>query len=287
MKVALCQINTTIGDFTGNQEKIINSILKAASSNADLAVFPELVLSSYPPLDLLDRPDFIDANQFALELLLKHIKEKKITLPYIILGTITKNNSKSGRALFNSAVVIENKANKVEIIHTQSKRLLPTYDVFDETRYFEPAEKSHLWNSPFGKIGITICEDAWYDDRPGGRQLYEKNPADDLSDADIVINISASPFEMNKQEKRRKMLELFSQKTKAKLIYVNQVGANDEILFDGTSSIYNENGKRLHESPVFEESIEVLDLEKLNPLNQSVVTPMATLHSALVSGIKD
>ncbi len=290
MKLALCQINTIVGNFTYNIEKILNSVLKASEQGAELCVFPELALSSYPPLDLLDRDEFLEANQKALQTLQSKLAEIKNAPAFVVIGSITPNEKPTGRKLKNSALVLSKDKN-FEVIFTQSKRLLPTYDVFDESRYFEAEEKSQLWNSPFGKIGLMICEDAWFDQKIKGRSIYAKDPADDLKGADFIINISASPFEINKDDNRRATVQRFVQRVNAPLVYVNQIGANDEILFDGCSFICDSKSEIIAELPSFLEKIEVMDIDfkhlKKTNLILSDKSPIELIHEALVTGIQD
>jgi NAD+ synthase (glutamine-hydrolysing) len=305
-RVALCQADTTVGAFVQNVDKICEFLKKAGEQKAQLAVFPELAISSYPPLDLLDRPGFISANQSALDQLLARIPKIADAPQTIILGSFISRADASGRALHNAAVVIH----EGKIVHTQAKRLLPTYDVFDEHRYFEPGTTTTLWDSPWGKLGISVCEDAWFDEMHNGRRLYRDDPAADLKGADFVINISASPFEINKRQRRKSELASFVRRINAPLIYVNQVGANDEILFDGASLVYSADGRVIFEMPSFREGIAVVEFESKAPgaisnpdgwiwqnegkiqwekqLTPGVPTSeIELLHRGLVTGIRD
>ncbi|MBI3557521.1 MAG: NAD+ synthase [Deltaproteobacteria bacterium] len=312
MRVALCQLNTVVGGFIHNVDKICDFLRRAAAEKAELAIFPELCLSSYPPLDLLDRPGFVGANAEALLSLQRQINDIPNAPETIVLGSIMGNPSPKGRAIHNAAVVLH----KNETAVFQPKRLLPTYDVFDEARYFEPGKETQLWDSPWGKVGLSVCEDAWYDDTRLGRHLYSSDPAADLKGASFVINISASPFEINKRKRRQQLLAGFVKRIGAPLIYVNQVGANDEILFDGGSLVYSAAGEVLYEMPSFREGIAIIDFA---PGKATTVTEVAAwqtgetektwdkmfvgsqkpqrtsdaegdlelLHKALVTGIRD
>ncbi len=266
------------------------AIESAAKDKADICIFPELVLSSYPPLDLLDRDEFLTANENALKTLQEKLIQSILSPSFIILGSITANNQLTGKKLRNSALVLSKEKNH-EIEFQQSKRLLPTYDVFDESRYFEPAENSKIWNSPFGKIGIIICEDAWFEEKVKGRPLYTKDPADDFKGVDLIINIAASPFEWNKEDRRKNAIQKFILKTGAPLVYVNQVGANDEILFDGGSFICDSRGDAIAELAAFEEVVSVFDIDckHMKKTNQILRTQTAIqlIHKALVIGIRD
>ena len=181
------------------------------------------------------------------------------------------NPSPKGRAIHNAAVILH----KNETALFQPKRLLPTYDVFDEARYFEPGKETRLWDSPWGKVGLSVCEDAWFDDTRLGRHLYTVDPAADLKGARFVINISASPFEINKHKRRQQLLAGFVKRINAPLIYVNQVGANDEILFDGGSLVYNAEGEVIFEMPSFREGMAVIDFQPGKVTSNSVVTEIA------------
>ncbi|MEW6057641.1 MAG: NAD+ synthase [Bdellovibrionota bacterium] len=308
MRIAICQIGTAVGAFTSNVEKIHEFLKKAAECRVDMAVFPELCVSSYPPLDLLDRPDFWRANATALEALEKKFPQIKNLPEAIVLGSLIENPKPVGKPIQNAAIVYQNG----EKVHRQAKRLLPTYDVFDEFRYFEPADQSVLWSSRWGKIGISICEDAWFEDEHAGRRLYEKDPAIDLRGADLVLNLSASPFEVNKRMRRHELLARFVKRIQAPAVYVNQVGANDEILFDGGSLFLSKDGSVQFEMPAFREGMAVveIDLGKTAAVHRAevfsyvresdqsaqwgkMVKPPSTddeldlIHKALVTGIRD
>lgn len=257
MRIALCQIDTTVGAFTQNVDKICEFVRKAAEQKAEIAVFPELALSSYPPLDLLDRPGFIEANQAALERLIDCVSKIADAPQTIVLGSLMKNPSPEGRAIQNTAVVIH----KGRLAHIQPKRLLPTYDVFDEHRYFQAGTETHKWSSPHGQVGLCVCEDAWFEDTHMGRRIYAKDPALDLKGCEFAINVSASPFEMNKHKRRQEQVAAFARRIGSPLVYVNQVGANDEILFDGGSLVFSAKGEVIFEMPTFKEALGVFDLD--------------------------
>lgn len=309
-RVALCQVNTTIGAFSRNIELCIAFLAKAAQENAELAVFPELALSSYPPLDLLDRPDFIEASQTALKSFFERLPAIPNCPRTVILGSIVPNAGNVGRAIQNASIVIH----EGRVVLQQAKRLLPTYDVFDEARYFQPGEACSFWESPWGKLGISVCEDAWFSDEHMGRRIYRTDPAVDLKGADLVVNTSASPFELNKRERRRENFSGFVRRTGAPVIFVNQVGGNDEILFDGLSAIYSPSGDILFEMPAFAEALAIVDFsvkpkmkiestaiwrrhsgQEWEAIPSSLVRSVegryddtsAVLHDALVTGIRD
>lgn len=233
---------------------------QAASQQVDLIVFPELVISSYPPLDLLDLPWFWQSNQEALERLLLQAAQLSHPPQLIVLGSLQQlAPAKAQKPIQNTAMVFEYqvklKAYQLKLI--QPKRLLPTYDVFDEVRYFEPGTQSKILNFQGLKIGITVCEDIWFDSTK-----YPTDPADDLKNLDFILNLSASPFELNKIEKRQQNLKNFIKKTQAPVVYVNQIGANDEILFDGSSAVYDRQAKVVLQLPAFNEGLAVFTYQK-------------------------
>lgn len=262
MHIAVAQINTSVGDVKGNTEKII-SCIKRASQKTDLIVFPELAISGYPPQDLLFEPDFIHENQNMLT------KIAEICNIPCIMGTITKKNN----ALYNSAAVIHK--NQLKFQH---KILLPNYDVFDEKRYFTPGDTQSLYHIHGKKIGIEICEDLW-------EQLYSENPTSTLQDmgADIIINISASPFSIDKIKERVHLAQKYDVNT---FINCNLVGGQDELVFDGQSFVL-QNQKLVKIGKAFQEDFFVVDTERnysSKPLN---IDRIDHLFSALVVGLKD
>jgi len=265
MKIGISQINTTIGDLDNNVELIINAYNKLKKS-ADLIIYPELCVSSYPLIDLLDKKDFlIKQNSLINKKILPLVKKVPI-----ILGAISsiKNN------LYNSALFIYN--NKIQNI--VNKRLLPTYDLFNEKRYFKEGEKVKLIKYKNLKIGLSICEDMWSTNK------YKINPILDLKDADIIINISASPFTTDKDIKRHKLIKKYS-KNKT-FIFVNQVGANDSVIFDGKSKVYK-NSKLIYELASFKEDIKILDLDKVNKNKIKSYNEDKDILNALSLGVKD
>src|SRR3989344_1769071 len=248
MKVALAQINPIIGAFDKNSEKILSFTKSAKSQGAHLVVFPELSLVGYPPLDLLDKDHFVDDNLKALKNLLPHIRDIAV-----LVGFVDKNTHKSGKKFFNSAALISNG----KIISKHVKSLLPSYDVFDETRHFEPASSHHiqLTRLDHTRLAISICEDIWNDKDFWKRRLYTFNPLSVLSKHKslCLLNLSASPFSMGKHKLRMKMLESLSKKYKIPSVYVNQVGSNDELIFDGGSFALDVKGKMMAQCKDFEE----------------------------------
>ncbi len=254
MKIALAQINPTIGDFTGNADKILACAAQARDRGAELAVFPELSLSGYPPRDLLERADFISAGQASLDRLVAQVKGIAV-----LCGLAEPNPASQGKPLYNSAVLF----GEGRVLGRIRKKLLPTYDVFDESRYFEPG--SHQPPIPFldQRLGITICEDAWNDKEIFPRPLYHADPVGQLAaeGVNLILNISASVFHAAKNIFRRRMLGAIARKHRVPLVFVNQVGGNDSLLFDGCSAVFGPRGELLAQAAAFAEDLVLFDTE--------------------------
>jgi NAD+ synthetase len=287
MKIAIAQINPIIGDFEHNHKKIIQYAQKAVENSCDLVVFTELVLSGYPPRDLLEKKDFIDANQYYLNLLMDQIKGIGV-----ICGLVKPNPEQEGNPLFNTAVLFEDG----KLIHECQKRLLPTYDIFDETRYFEPGQKTDIFNYKGRNIGLTICEDVWNDKDFFKRRIYHTDPVPMLiqNGADLIINISASPYQLGKRNFRWSMLSSIAGKYRVPLVYANQVGGNDSVLFDGLSVAFDQKGEMKVQAKDFEEDLVVFDLgwaesSQYYPgfLRSISKTSTESLYKALTMGTKD
>jgi len=263
MKIAIAQINPVIGDFKYNSDRIKYYADKAKALSCDLVVFSELTISGYPPRDLLEKEDFIDANIACLNDLVSSIGGIGV-----ICGFVDKNLNDEGNRLFNSAVLFENG----KILHKVNKRLLPTYDVFDEKRYFEPGTKVVSFPYKDRRIGLTICEDVWNDKDAIKKRVYHLNPVLLMvqDGADLIINISASPFHVGKREFRWDMLGSIAKKYDVPLIFANQVGGNDSVLFDGISAAFNREGKMTAHTKDFEEDLVVYDLKKSYPDKQNL-----------------
>jgi len=254
MKIAIAQINPIIGDFNYNFSKIKCFADKAIELKCDMVVFSELVISGYPPRDLLEKNDFIDANLACLNKLLSSIRGIGV-----ICGFVDKNSADKGKPLFNSAVHFEDG----KILHKVYKRLLPTYDIFDESRYFEPGPESSPYPYKGHSIGLTICEDAWNDENIFKRRLYSTDPVALIVEAgaDLVINISASPFYVGTKEFRWNMFGSMARKYGVPFIFANQVGGNDSIIFDGISTVFDKNGNVVARGCDFDEDFIIFDSE--------------------------
>jgi len=255
MKLALCQINPIIGDFPHNTGLILDATEQAKRAECSLAVFPELSLVGYPPKDLLERPAFIKENLKALERLAARVQGI-----HVLCGYVDKNPRETGKALVNSVALIKDG----EILRKGGKRLLPTYDVFDETRYFEPAPQSLLFQLQDRTIGVTVCEDIWNVGDVEGVPRYAMDPAEELAGRgmDIFVNISASPYTLNKRAIRRKILEKISPQHQVTTLYCNQVGGNDDLLFDGASMVVDRSGRLILQGKEFEPDLLLWDSEK-------------------------
>ena len=278
MKIALAQLNYTIADIVGNKEKIIVALNKAKESAADLVVFSELSICAYPPDDLLDYPHFISNCIQAVEEIAKHAIG--IT---VILGSPTFNESKIGRRLYNSACILQDGILK----HTVNKTLLPTYDVFNEARYFEANSSFKTIEINGKKIAITICEDLWFEME---RFNYSGNPLEELSKyrPDLLINISASPFNMHKKIERLNVLKNVCMRYALPLVYVNQTGVHTDLVFDGNSMVINENGSLVLECSNFKEDFQIFDTEKENrEIDFKETEETELMHDALIYGIQN
>lgn len=281
MRIALAQINTRVGDIEGNVAKIKSFAKKAQGLGADLAVFPELCIPGYPPWDLLERKDFIRQNLNALGELAESSGGTAL-----LVGFADVNSSRTGKPLFNSAALLY----QGKVLAKRSKSLLPTYDVFDEARHFEPAKENLPIPFKGVKLGVTICEDCWNDPSFWDKRLYHADPvqAQARQKAKIFLNLSASPFHQGKVGLRHKMLQSQIKKTKAPFLYCNLVGGNDELIFDGNSLILDGRGRLLAHGRAFEEDILFVDLENnLSSISYQESDPIDQVHKALVLGLKD
>lgn len=283
MRISLLQLNPTIGDLTGNAKKIISHAKNAAADNPDLIVTSELALSGYPPRDLLLQNGFLDASWETAKI----IAQECSALAPILLGIAQRNNAETGRPLFNAAALLENG----RISKCFPKTLLPTYDVFDEDRYFEPAHGPQILPIGNHSVGISICEDIWNDRDFWNKRRYQDDPIEGLvkSGADLIINISASPFTAGKQQVREKMLAGIAKKYRVALVYVNQVGGNDDLIFDGRSCVFNKTGTLVARARAFQEDLLTIDLG--NPGSGIIFpddfAPESEIWHALVLGTRD
>lgn len=281
MKIAIAQINPKIGDLKNNTAKIIDKIELAKAHGVDLVVFSELCVTGYSPFDMLDFKSFVRDNISALEEIAAHTQGIAA-----IVGYVDFNSKSSGRKYRNSAAFIQNG----EVIARYNKSLLPFYDVFHETRYFEPGEDVTVVDFQGHKIGLSICEDLWNDKSSFDRQQYAFNPIEKLieKDADIVVNLSASPYILHKEEKRMRIIKKLAQKYSVPFVYANQVGANDDLLFDGQSFVIDAQGQVQAQCKDFEEDFVVYDLDaNRGEIRTSDATDEAKIVKALTMGLRD
>jgi NAD+ synthase (glutamine-hydrolysing) len=281
VKIALGQINPTVGDFSGNAAKIIDFSRRAQSSGAALILFPELSVCGYPPRDLVERSSFVARNRETVE----HIAAATRGIS-VICGLVTPAESDTGKSVMNSAALLEDG----KIAFVQSKMLLPTYDVFDEMRNFAPAKSQSLFPFCGKRVALTICEDAWNDKFFWPRRLYTVDPIDALIRAggNMVLNISASPFWIGKRELRRDMLASIARHHQVPVAMVNQVGGNDSLLFDGSSIVLDAEGKFIAQGKSFEEDLIYFDSTALTgDLHEQIEGEEASVYAALVLGTRD
>ena len=254
MKICLAQINPTIGAFKQNVGKICKSINTAREKGADLVIFPEMSVVGYPPKDLLELSGFVDSNLKALE----EVKNS-VTGISAIVGFVDRNVAQRGKALYNAAAHIKNR----KIVSRHYKSLLPTYDVFDEDRYFEPTHDISIAKISGRKFGISICEDVWGADVVWPGTIHHKDPVECMvrQGAEIIINISASPFTIGKQDVRLKMLTGHAKRNKVPIVFVNQIGGNDDLVFDGNSLVINKEGIVVGRASGFKEELLMVEFK--------------------------
>jgi NAD+ synthetase len=280
MKVALAQINTTVGDFAGNEAKIRAAYDRACAAGADLAIFPELATCGYPPRDLLLKRQFVDENLALLERLAK-ISSKT----GLLTGFVGKNERQPGRETTNAVALCQNG----KVLATRAKTLLPTYDVFDEDRYFEPATENAPVEFNGQKIGLTVCEDVWNDEDFWRERRYRRNPAAELAaaGAQIIFNVSASPWHLGKNKTRHGMLGSLAGKIKCPLLYCNLVGGNDELVFDGESLVFDAAGRLCAQGESFAEDFLLIETANLKPREPRESADEEMVYKALVLGLRD
>ena len=281
MKIALGQINPTVGDFKGNAAKIINFACRARQAQADLILFPELSVCGYPPRDLVERASFVAHNREALDCIAGETQGIAV-----VCGVVTPAQAVTGKSVMNSAALLKDGA----IAFLQSKMLLPTYDVFDEARNFAAASSQQLFPISGKQIALTICEDAWNDKQFWNKQLYTVDPVDALlkRGGNILLNISASPFWIGKREFRREMLSSIARTHQVPVAMVNQVGGNDSLVFDGSSVVLNSEGTVIAQGKSFEEDIVYFNSESLRgDIHDQVAGEEASAYGALVLGTRD
>ncbi len=280
MKIALAQFNPTIGDFLGNAARILDLAGQAKQRGADLAVFTELCLCGYPPQDLLERPAFLDRNMDELKNL-----AAKIPLPSLV-GYAGRVKNTSGKSVANKAALLCGG----RVVFEQSKMLLPTYDVFDESRYFQPADKQMVYSFQDEALGITICEDVWNDPNFWPTRLYERDPVVELSKqgTSVLLNISASPYTIDKRNLRIEMLRAIAMKQQLPVVYVNQFGGDDNLIFDGASMAITADGRVAAQALAFREDLVLFDtVTGKGEIHELPSTEIAYAYEALLTGTAD
>ncbi len=281
MRIALCQINPRIGDLARNAERTVAMAQEAAAGGASLAVFPELSLCGYPPRDLLDRPAFVATQRAQLDAVAKQMPLTTAAL----VGFVDQATVNGARVLYNAVALIVGQ----RVVQTFHKRLLPTYDVFDDRRYFTPGALGLSFSHGGTRFGVTICEDIWNDVDSEFRKPYPHNPVAACIEegAEIVINIAASPFTLAKRRGRHDMLCAVARKHARPLLFVNQVGGNDDILFDGASGLYGSDGTLLRQARAFAEDLLIVDLNDDRAERFARDSDEASALDALVMGTRD
>jgi NAD+ synthase/NAD+ synthase (glutamine-hydrolysing) len=282
VRIALLQLNTTAADITGNSALILRAAKQAREAGVDLAVTPELALMGYLPRDLLMSEGFVRRSFETLGAMARELKDG----PPLLVGIATHNPSPMGRPLFNSAVLLKNGV----IGSAFHKTLLPTYDVFDEDRYFEPATEPGILEIAGCRLGISICEDVWNDRDFWNRQRYHHDPIEVLAakGAQAIVNLSASPFVVGKQCLREQMLAHTAQKYRLPLLIASQVGANDDLIFDGHSGAFDADGRMFARAKGYAEDLLMVDItNRKGSIAESDFTPEAEVWNALVLGVRD
>ena len=290
MKCAIAQLNPIIGNIKGNAQQIKENAILAVQAGANLLLTPELSLCGYPPKDLLLRKSFIQDMQVELEKLAQEIPPQL----YLLVGTVTPNPlafQVGKKPLYNSVALVNDGAVK-QVFH---KRLLPTYDVFEEDRYFSSGNQPNYFQIGNLKIGVTICEDLWNEEQCWGEKKYDINPIEDLAslNVDLMINLSASPYIVGKQKVREAMLTHIAQQYQTPILYVNQVGGNDDLIFDGNSFSLNRQGQLISKAKAFTTDLVYLDYDASQKdfcpafINEAISSEEEEIYHALVLGVKD
>jgi len=280
MKIALAQFNPTVGDFTGNSARILQLAQEAKQRGAQIAVFSELCLCGYLPQDLLERPAFLERNRTELACL-----AKKVPLP-VLVGYASRVQDSTGKPVANAAALVADG----RILFEQHKMLLPTYDVFDESRYFQPAKSQQVFPYCGQQLGISICEDVWNDKNFWTKRLYDRDPVAELvgKGTSVLLNISASPYTIDKRTLRLEMLQSLARTHRRPLVYVNQVGGNDSLVFDGSSLALNADGRVAAQARSFEEDLVLFDTATgTGDVRAQPEDELQVIFLALVCGTRD
>jgi NAD+ synthase (glutamine-hydrolysing) len=281
MKIALAQFNPTVGHFDGNAARIVSLATQAKQLGADLAVFSELCICGYLPLDLLERPAFIERNHETLKSL-----AMQMPLPAIVGYAGRVERDRAGKSIANKAALID----EGRVVFEQSKMLLPTYDVFDESRYFQPGERQYVYGLDREQLGITVCEDVWNDKTFWANPLYARDPVTELvaQGSSVLLNISASPYTLEKRTLRLQMLRSLARHHRRPIVYVNQVGGDDSLIFDGASIAITPDGRIAAQAKAFEEDVVLFDtVTGEGDVHAQPDDEIAYAYQALVIGTRD
>jgi len=281
MKIALAQFNPTVGDFEGNAARIVSLATQAKQRGADLAVFSELCVCGYLPLDLLERPAFIERNHETLKCI-----AMQMPLPAIVGYAGRVERDRAGKSIANKAALID----EGRVVFEQSKMLLPTYDVFDESRYFQPGERQYVYGLDREQLGITVCEDVWNDKTFWANPLYARDPVTELvaQGSSVLLNISASPYTLEKRTLRLQMLRSLAKHHRRPIVYVNQVGGDDSLIFDGASIAITPDGRIAAQAKAFEEDVVLFDtVTGEGDIHAQPDDEIAYAYQALVTGTRD
>jgi NAD+ synthase/NAD+ synthase (glutamine-hydrolysing) len=281
MKIALAQFNPTVGDFEGNAARIVSLATQAKQRGADLAVFSELCVCGYLPLDLLERPAFIERNHETLKCI-----AMQMPLPAIVGYAGRVERDRAGKSIANKAALID----EGRVVFEQSKMLLPTYDVFDESRYFQPGERQYVYGLDREQLGITVCEDVWNDKTFWANPLYARDPVTELvaQGSSVLLNISASPYTLEKRTLRLQMLRSLARHHRRPIVYVNQVGGDDSLIFDGASIAITPDGGIAAQAKAFEEDVVLFDtVTGEGEIHAQPDDEIAYAYQALVTGTRD
>ncbi|HKS97235.1 MAG TPA: NAD+ synthase, partial [Terriglobia bacterium] len=281
MRIALAQINPTVGDFPGNVERIVKFARCALERRADLAVFPELALCGYPPRDLVEKPSFIRRAEDELERLAQALPD----IP-VLVGYVRRSGTEQGKPVSDAAALLHRGRRVLDY----RKMLLPFYDVFDESRYFEPGTAPALYELGEWRLGVTICEDVWNDKHFWKKQLYTRDPVEETvrAGARLLVNIASSPFAQGKIQLRHDMLRAIARERRMPVVYVNQVGGNDQLIFDGSSMAFNAQGELVARAKSFEEDLMVFDTaDGQHEVHAAPASEIETIYQALLLGTRD
>ncbi len=281
MKIALAQIDNTVGDFVGNVERIVKFAGCALDRHADLVIFPELALCGYPPRDLVEKPNFIRRSEAELERLARALPD----IPALV-GYVRRSGAEQGKPVSDAAALLHHGKSVLDY----SKMLLPFYDVFDESRYFEPGTAPALYELGEWRLGVTICEDVWNDKHFWKRQLYTRDPVEETvrAGANLLLNIASSPFTQGKIQLRHDMLRAIAIERGVPVVYVNQVGGNDQLVFDGSSMAFNARGELAARAKCFQEDLVLFDsADGLGDIHSAPASDVEAIYQALLLGTRD